>query len=158
MVNKEYVVHLTKEDRDLLWKFVSSGKRSAREYRRAMILLLSDKGKTDVEIHEILHVSTRTIERTRQKYVTVDLDTALHELPRPGQPRKLSSAQEQQIIAIACSSAPEGRSHWTLELLREEVINRGIVENISKEPMRILLKRHNLKPWKKKDVVHSRTD
>jgi hypothetical protein len=42
-------VHLTREDRDFLWKFVSSGKRSAREYRWAMILLLSDKGKTDVE-------------------------------------------------------------------------------------------------------------
>ncbi len=150
MVNKDYVVHLTKEDRNFLQKFVSMGKQSAREYRRAMILLLSDKGKTDVDIHEILEVSTRTIERTRQKYVTGDLDSALHELPRPGQPKKLSSSQEQQIIAIACSNAPEGRSHWTLELLRKETIKRGIIDEISKEPIRILLKRHDMKPWKKK--------
>jgi transposase len=158
MVNKKYVVHLKKEDQNFLRKLVSTGKRSAREYRRAMILLLSDKGKTDEEISEILDVSTRTVERTRQRYVNGGLDSALHELPRPGQPKKLSSSQEQQIIAIACSSAPEGRSHWTLELLRQEAVKRGIVDEISKEPIRILLKRHNLKPWKKKDVVHSKTN
>jgi transposase len=157
MVNKKFVVHLTEEDRDFLQRFTSTGKRSAREFLRAMILLLSDKGKTDEEISEILNTSTCTVQRTRQKYVTSGLDSALHELPRPGQPKKLSSAQEQQIIAIACSSAPEGRIHWTLELLRQEAIKRGIVDEISKEPIRILLKRHNLKPWKKKDVVHSKT-
>jgi transposase len=156
MVNKKYKVHLTEEDQRFLQQFVSTGKRSAREYRRAMILLLSNKGKTDMEIHEILDVSTRSIERTRQKYVTGDLDSALHELPRPGQPKKLSYSQEQQIIAISCSNEPEGRSHWTLELLREETIKQGIVDEISKEPIRILLKRHDVKPWKKKDVVHSK--
>ncbi len=146
MVDKEHVVHLTEEDRTFLRRFTSSGKRSAREYRRAMILLLSDKGKTDMEIHETLDVSTRTVERTRQRYVISGMDSALHELPRPGQPKKLSYSQEQQIIAVACSTAPEGRSHWTIELLREEAVNRGIVDDISKEPIRILLKRHHLKP------------
>ncbi len=158
MVNKKFRVHLTEEDGDFLKRFTSTGKRSARKFLRAMILLLSDKGKTDEEISEILDISTCTVQRTRQKYVTDGLDMALNELPRPGQPRKLSSSQEQQIIAIACSTAPEGRSHWTLELLRKEAINRGIVDEISKEPIRILLKEHNVKPWKKKDVVHSRTN
>lgn len=155
MVNKKYVVDLTEEDQNFLQQFTSTGKRSAREFLRAMILLLSDKGKTDEEISEILNTSTCTVQRTREKYVTGGLDFALHELPRPGQPKRLSSAQEQQIIAIACSTAPEGRSHWTLELLKEETIKRGIIDEISTEPIRILLKEHKLKPWKKKDVVHS---
>ncbi len=158
MVNKKFVVHLTEEDRDFLQEFISTGKRSARKFLRAMILLLSDKGRTDMEICEILSISTCTVQRTRQKYITAGLDFALSELPRPGQPKKLSSSQEQQIIAIACSTAPEGRNHWTLELLRKEAINRGILNEISTEPIRILLKEHNVKPWKKKDVVHSRTD
>ena len=158
MVNKKYKVHLTEEDRTFLQQFASTGKRSAREFLRAMALLLSDKGKTDEEIHEILNVSTCTIQRTRQKYTIDGLDTALFELPRPGQPKKLSSSQEAQIIAIACSDAPEGRSHWTLELLREEAVKRDIVNEISTEPIRILLKRHDIKSWKKKDVVYSRTD
>jgi len=70
-----------------------------------------------------------------------------------GQDKKLSSSQEAQIIAIACSDAPEGRERWTLELLRKEAIKRGIVDNISTEPIRILLKKHNLKPWLKKHGV-----
>jgi len=144
MVNKKYVVRLTEEDREFLQKFVSTGKRSAREYRRAMTLILSDKGKTDEEIHEIFIVSTRTIERTRQRYVTGGLNSALFELPRPGQPKKFSPSQEVQIMAIACSNAPEGRSHWTLALLREAAINKGIVEDISKERIRLLLKKTNV--------------
>lgn len=103
------MVHLTEEDRNYLQKFTSTGKHSAREFHRAMILLFSDEDMTDEEIHEILNVSTYTVQRTREKYVTSGLYTAPHELPRPGQPGKLSSSQEQQIIAIACSTAPEGR-------------------------------------------------
>jgi len=150
MVNKKYKIQFTEKDRTFLQQFVSTGKRSAREFLRAMALLLSDKGKTDEEIHGILNVSTCTIQRTRQKYAPDGLEAALFELPRTGQPKKLTSSQEAQIIAIACSDAPEGRSHWTLELLREEAVKRDIVNEISTEPIRILLKRHDIKPWKKK--------
>ena len=152
MVNKKYVVKLTTEDKEYLQNFVSKGKRSAREFQRAWILLLADKGKTDREISELLNVSRMTVERIRTRYVNEGLD-AIHDKPRPGQPKKLSSSQEAQIIAIACNDAPEGRERWTLELLRKEAIKRGIVDNISTEPIRILLKKHNLKPWLKKHGV-----
>ena len=152
MVNKKYVVKLTTEDKEYLQNFVSKGKRSAREFQRAWILLLADKGKTDREISELLNVSKRTVERIRTRYVNEGLN-AIYDKPRPGQPKKLSSSQEAQIIAIACSDAPEGRERWTLELLRKEAIKRGIVDNISTEPIRILLKKHNLKPWLKKHGV-----
>lgn len=151
MVNKKYVVKLTTEDKEYLQNFISKGKRSAREFQRAWILLLADKGKTDREISELLNVSKRTVERIRTRYVNEGLN-AIYDKPRPGQPKKLSSSQEAQIIAIACSDAPEGRERWTLELLRKEAIKRGIVENISTEPIRILLKKHNLKPWLKNMV------
>ncbi|MHC1584900.1 MAG: helix-turn-helix domain-containing protein [Candidatus Syntropharchaeia archaeon] len=68
------------------------GKRSAREFQRAWILLLADKGKTDREISELLNVSRRTVERIRTRYVNEGLD-AIHDKPRPGQPKKLSSSQ-----------------------------------------------------------------
>ena len=152
MVNKKYVVKLTTEDKEYLQNFISKGKRSAREFQRAWILLLADKGKTDREISELLNVSKRTVERIRTRYVNEGLN-AIYDKPRPGQPKKLSSSQEAQIIAIACSDAPEGRERWTLELLRKEAIKRGIVDNISTEPIRILLKKHNLKPWLKKHGV-----
>jgi transposase len=150
MTYKKYVVHLPQKDRDNLRQFVSVGKHSAREFTHAWILLLADKGMTDKEIHEFLDVSTRSIERIRLKYITGGLDLSIPDLPRPGQPKKLSPDQEAHIIAIACSNPPIGRNHWTIELLREEAIQRGIVDKISKEPIRILLKNHDLKPWQKK--------
>lgn len=150
MAYKKYVVHLTQKDRDNLRRSVSVGKHSAREFTHAWIPLLADKGMTDKEIHEFLDVSTRTIERIRLKHITGGLDLSISDLPRPGQPNKLSSDQEAHIIAIACSNPPIGRNHWTIELLREEAIHRGIVDTISKEPIRILLKNHDLKPWQKK--------
>ena len=80
MPNKKYKVRLTDKEYDFLQKFVSSGKHSAREVRRANILLLADRRMTDKEIHDVLHVSTPTVQRTREKYVTGGLDKALYEL------------------------------------------------------------------------------
>jgi hypothetical protein len=40
-------VHSREENRRFLWQFSPAGKRFADEYRRVMILLLSDKAKTD---------------------------------------------------------------------------------------------------------------
>lgn len=150
MVNKKYVVELTAEDREFLQNFVSRGKRSAREFQRAWILLLADKGKTDEEISDLINVSPRTVERTRANYVTKDLETAIHDDPRTGQPKKLSDRQEAHVIAIACSDPPEGRDYWTIELLRDEAVKRGVIDSVSTEPIRVLLKKHNLKPWQKK--------
>lgn len=155
-MNKKYVVKLSSDDRKYLSRFVSTGKHSAREFHRVLALLWSYRGKTDEEIADLIGVSTSTVQRIRKRYVTGGLDKALHDLPRPGQPKKLSPKQEAYIIAIACSDPPTGRNHWTLELLREEAINRGIIDKISTEPIRILLKKHNLKPWRKKNMVYSR--
>ena len=37
-------------------------------------------------------------------------------------------AAQAQLIALACSEAPEGYAHWTIRLLAEHVIERKIVE------------------------------
>ena len=158
MAYKKYVVQLSAEERNYLRHFVSTGKHSAREFLRAQILLLTDGGRTDKDIYDLLDVSTRTIERIRSRYVTGGLDLAIWDMPRSGQPKKLSATQEAQIIAIACSDAPAGGNHWTMELLRNEAIDRGVVDKISTEPIRILLKMHGLKPWRKKNVVYSRAN
>jgi putative transposase len=62
---------------------------------------------------------------------------------------------EARIIAMVCSSPPEGRSRWTVRLVAEEVIDRGIVKRISREKIRIILRDHDLKPWLEKNVVRA---
>ena len=51
---------------------------------------------------------------------------------------------------MVCSDPPEGFDRWTLELIRDKVIENKIVDSISKEKVRIILKEHDLKPWQQK--------
>jgi hypothetical protein len=67
----------------------------------------------------------------------------------------LKPRQEQEIVAVACSSPPEGFARWSVRLLTEEVHRRGIVKSVSRELIRVVLQQHELKPWLEKNVVRS---
>ena len=71
--------------------------------------------------------------------------------PWPGRERKLDGQQEAHLIAFACSAAPAGHTHWTLQLLADKVVELEFAESISLETVRQLLKKNELKPWKKKE-------
>jgi len=55
----------------------------------------------------------------------------------------LNEQQEAHLVAVACSTPPEGRARWTLELLQERLIEDGIVAGIAPETVRLLLKKTN---------------
>jgi hypothetical protein len=57
---------------------------------------------------------------------------------------------------MICSKAPEGFSRWSLSLIVKEATERGYVESISEETIRRLLRRHELKPWREKNVVRGK--
>ena len=69
----------------------------------------------------------------------------------PGRERKLSGRQEAHLVAIACSSPPEGHVSWTLHLLADKVVELEFAGSISLETVRQILKKNELKPWKKKE-------
>jgi transposase len=123
---RKYEIELTQQERDFLTKLVSKGKESARTIKRANILLLSNGGKTDKELCQILNTSTGTTERTRKKFVQEGLNVAIYEKDRPGAPIKVDGRVEAQIIAKACSNPPEGRSEWSLRLLTSNLIELDI--------------------------------
>lgn len=138
---KLYHVNLTEEEREQLLALTSKGKAGAREIKRAHILLLADKEQSDRKISEALNVSIPTIERTRRRFVEEGLARALTELPRSGRPAKLDGRQEAHLIAIACSSPPEGRVKWTMQLLADKFVELGHVEKLSDETVRCILKK-----------------
>ncbi len=84
------------------------------------------------------------------------VDGALYERPRQGAKPILSPTEQQRIIAMACSDAPDGRARWTVRLLAEQAIKRKIVPQVGRETIRILLESHDLKPWREKNVVRVR--
>ena len=136
---KIYHIDLTAQERNTLLTVIRKGRASARKVRRAQILLAAAKGHSDATIARVLHSSVSSIERTR--FVEAGLEAAVNEHPRPGARRKLAGKQEAFLIALACSEPPAGRTRWTMQLLAGRMITLGVVEAISDETVRRVLKK-----------------
>lgn len=136
-------VDLTDEERDALKGLLSKGKAAARRIAHARILLLADAGQGDDAIAAAVAVSTRTVNRVRKRLVTEGLDAAMGPKPQPPRPDKvkIKGDVEQQLVRVACSDPPEGRCHWTLQLLADELVALGLVKKVSTETVRQALQK-----------------
>jgi len=146
-MNVRYRVELSQAERDQLTDMLSGGKHAARKLKRAQILLAADAGTSDAVIAASVSVGESTVYRTKRRFVEGNLELALSEEPRPGSRRKLTGKEEALLIATACSSPPEGRARWTLELLAGEMVRRTEHAELSRETVRRRLKENQLKPW-----------
>src|SRR3954452_16110580 len=108
-MNIGYRVDLSEAERSELEALLRGGRRAARTLKRAQILLAADAGMPDETIAQSLGVGGSTVYRTKRRFVEGNLDTPLHEEPRPGAARQLSAQEEALLVATACSRPPEGR-------------------------------------------------
>jgi len=148
---KKYKVTLTAEERKFLQELVAAGKATSKKVLQARILLKADASPqspawTDGRIAEAMEVSTRTIERLRERFVEQGLGAALGRKPqgRPSRERTFDGKAEARLIALACSAPPAGRVRWTLRLLADQLVELEIVEAVSTETVRRVLKKTNL--------------
>jgi transposase len=153
---KKHVVELTDEQRSSLLDLLKKGEAKARMLTRARILLLSAEGKTDRWIADVLKVNPQTVRNIRKRFAEEGLEAALQERPRPGARPKLDGKQEAFLIALACSEPPEGREHWTMQLLADRLVELGIVASISDETVRRVLKKTTSSPGRRSNGVFSR--
>lgn len=143
----KYVVTLTAEERQELVDLISAGKGAARRLAHARILLKADQGLggpswTDDAITVAVEVSRPTVERVRQRFVQEGLDSALD--PRPARReyrRKLDGEQEAYLVALTCSTPPAGQVRWTLRLLADRLVELEIIDTVSYETVRQVLKK-----------------
>ena len=129
------VVRLSREERQTLCKFVQTGTHPAALRRRAQILLKADADGpdawTDERIAEAFDTTRMTARRVRQQFAREGLDATLHrKRPTGRQYRKLDGRQEAQLVALACSQAPEGNARWTMVLLADKLVEMKVVESI----------------------------
>ncbi len=148
-MNIRYHVELSEAERCELTALVGSGKHYARKIKRAQILLAADGGLSDDDIAAAVAVGGSTVYRTKRRFVEGNLEAALNEEPRAGADRKLTSNEEALLIATACSSPPEGRARWTLELLAGAMVKLTDHDSLSRETVRRRLAENHLKPWQK---------
>ena len=139
-------LELSETERQKLQEMVRKGENKARVLTRARLLLLSDQGWDDQQVADALQIGRATVERIRRRAVRESVAAALVDRPRPGSERKLNAKQEAQLVAIACSDPPPGRKRWTIRLLVEEVMQQGVVDSISFETVRRVIKKTMLDP------------
>ena len=150
----EVTVQLRK-DRAKLKKLISSGVESVRVIKRAQVLLLFDKNIGSPKISQFIGVTPETARRIAHRYHSGGLKHALYESPRFGHKPILDEKRGSRIIAMVCSDPPAGRERWSLSLIKEEAVRRGLVKKVGAETIRVLLHRHDIKPWRKKNVVRA---
>lgn len=128
-MNRKYEVVLSEEQRQHLEKLTSSGKISARQMKRAQILLKSDGlvNWSYERIMEAFDVSAVTIAAVRKAFVEQGLEIALQrKKPDREYEHALDGEGEAHLIALACSEPPSGRKRWSLRLLRDRFVKLGM--------------------------------
>ena len=143
MPKKKYLVTLEDDERQQLEALLHSGTHATRKVTRARILLKAAAGVEDSAIAAALSVGRATVERTRRRFVEAGRG-ALEDRPRPGTLPKLDAKAQARLIAEACSTAPEGRQRWTLQLLAERGVALGLAAAYSSESVRRVLKKQFL--------------
>jgi hypothetical protein len=148
-MNQIYFIELTDEERQHLEKLTSSGFAPARTITRAHVLLKSDSSDTGPgwkyeQICSAFNVSPATVMNVRKSFVEKGLEATIYrKKPDREYHHTLDGEAEAYLIALACSTPPEGRKAWTLRLLRDRFVRLGHVDSVSHETIRTTLKKMN---------------
>lgn len=145
-------IYLSEEEQVFLKSIVKSGVHPAREITRARVLLMLDRtGKSDHVRYnrtaEYAGISVQAVYNMRDEYLSNhDIHSYLTRKKRetPPVPAKVDGKVEAEIVALACSEAPDGHARWTLRLLAEHAVELKIIDSISHVRVQQILKKQNL--------------
>ena len=158
---KKYRVTLTEAERAELRELLSRGKADVRKLKHAQVLLKADTaeggpGWPDARIAEAVGVGIATVERLRRGFVEEGLAAALrpYRVGARVYARRLDGEQEAHLIALACSTPPEGRGRWTLRLLASRMVELRHADALSHETVRRTLKKERAQAAPAAGVVH----
>jgi len=145
---KKYKVTLTYDERQQLQEMIAAGKAAAKKLAHARILLKADEAEggpawSDSVIAEAVEVNPDTVARVRERFVEQGLEAALvrKKQEKPSREPVLDGRGEAKLISLACSTPPDGRQEWTMQLLADRLVELKIVDSISDETVRRTLKK-----------------
>lgn len=156
-------ITISSEIQNILTTIVNCTKNPYRLVRRAKIILELAHGITISQISQKWDLSRSRIRHWKNKWkenysllqqgeqenlssqkLKLMIISILNDAQRAGRPNTYSSEQIVQIVSVACeepSNSLRPVSHWSRRELKDEVIKRGIVENISDRTVGRFLKR-----------------
>lgn len=149
--NQKYTIKLSGEERQMLNKFIrSTSKKNTEQCKvHAKVLLALDENRnrplSPEQTSKKCKLHVENVYKIRKQFCTEGLDRVLNRKKRetPPVPPKITGDVEAYIIATACSEIPEGHEHWTLSMISKKIILDGVIDSISNEAVRLVLKKHN---------------
>ena len=150
-------VRLSKQDRKELQELLRGGLQPVRVVLRPLTLGQLAGGQTAAQVAANLDLTPKAVRQIGGRYQQRGLDRALYDQQRPGAVPALNPSPRQRIVAILCSDPPEGYSRWTVRLMAQQAVKRKLVPKVGRETIRVLLRGHELKPWRGKNVVRGRS-
>lgn len=145
MAKRKALIHLTEQEIDELEELIHNPETPQRTAMRAKILLMSDDSCKEQlplrQLAEKLGTSDTTVQTVRTEYQKLGFRGSLFPKDRiiSMTSRRINETVRKRIVEMAGEEPPDGRKRWTIRLLRDEVIKRGLLEHISLETlMRIL--------------------
>ncbi|MGI9028102.1 MAG: helix-turn-helix domain-containing protein [Candidatus Saccharimonadales bacterium] len=149
-MKKIYTYVLTDDERIELQAIVKSGKSKGDKLKRAQLILKAEAapsgpGLHDYEVAEALGRGRATVERMRTRICEEGPLACL--LPKKRAriyARLMDGDLEAKLVAVVCSTPPDGYGRWSLSLLVDQMISLQYVPTISDECIRRTLKKMNL--------------
>ena len=105
-------LELSEEQRTALQGWTRRRKTAQALSMRARIVLRASEGLTATAIARETQACIQTVSKWWRRFDEQGLDGLLDD-PRPGQPRKLSDAQIEQVIVRTLESKPPASTHWS---------------------------------------------
>jgi transposase len=158
MARRSVSIKLKPGDLVVIEDLLRRGVEQVRVVLRALALRSLAGGLTAPQVAQGVSLTAKAVREIAHRYNRGGLDVALYEKQRPGAKEVLDASQKQRIIAMVCGDPPEGRARWTVRLVTQEAVKRKLVPRVGRETIRVLLESHDLKPWRKKNVVRGRVE
>lgn len=147
-MKQQYHVELNEGERRHLKKHMRGKKASLESKKRAGVLLKLDESENRIPplvktIAAQIGVSELSVYRYRKQYATEGLEAVVLRKKRtvPPVPAKVTGKVEAYIIATCCSEPPEGKAVWTMQMIADKIILDGVIDAISDEAVRLVLKK-----------------
>lgn len=170
MPGKAAKVQISERQQSLLEELSRSRSESRMISQRAKMILLAFEGQRNEEIAVEVGLERKQVGVWRRRWqeawealtllecsepraLREAIRETLRDAPRPGCPGLFTAEEITQILAVACEKPELSErpiTHWTYRELRDEVIKRGIVDEISVSRIGDFLREAALQPHRRK--------
>ena len=138
-------IELSADERRTLEGWTRRRTSAAALSQRSRIVLACAAGESNTQIAGRLGVHRNTVALWRKRFREFGLDGLLDEA-RPGQPRKITDAKVEEVIARTLESTPKDATHWSTRSMAAEV---GLTQTAVSRIWRAFgLQPHRAETWK----------